>query len=202
VFCVLVASELLWRKKLLRDEKSRKLVHILVGGYVAFWPFFITWGWIQLISLGLLVGVVLSWKLSIFRAIHSVPRRTVGEFLYAIAIGICALLHPPAAIFAVAVLHLSLADGLAALVGKRVIKIGKYKIFGYTKTLAGSATFLVTSALLIVGYIGFAAVPNWHLVWLLLWLPIVLTLVENLAVAGVDNVLIPLIVVLVLQSVV
>ena len=36
VFCVLVASEVGWRKSWLRGEVGRKFVHISVGTFVAF----------------------------------------------------------------------------------------------------------------------------------------------------------------------
>ena len=42
VLLILVFAEYLSRFKGVHSELTRKLVHILVGAYVAFWPFFLS----------------------------------------------------------------------------------------------------------------------------------------------------------------
>ncbi len=60
VFLVLLGSELWWRKHITHSEFSRKFVHITVGSFVAFWPFYLSWGQIRLLSLGFLIVVGIS----------------------------------------------------------------------------------------------------------------------------------------------
>ncbi len=198
VFLILVFSEYLSRYKGVHSELTRKLVHIMVGISVAFWPFFLSWQQIQLLSFAFLVVVGLSVKLNIFRSIHAVKRNAMGEVLFALVIGILALIVTNKWIFAAAMLHLSLADGMAAVVGLGWGENNTYKVLGHSKSVAGSLAFFFCSMFIMIGYVAFShaapgAVP-------LLWLPVVATIAENLAVQGTDNMVIPLLVGLVLTS--
>jgi phytol kinase len=200
IFILLVGSEVLWRKKILRGENARKFVHIIVGTFIAFWPYFMSWREIQLMSLALLVVVVLSWNMNVFHAVHEVKRRTMGELFFPIGIGLAALLTTTPIIFTAAILHLSLADGFAALMGKRYGLLQQYKIGNYTKTLVGTITFWIISTLIIATtlILGVADI-NWALLPLIIWLPLMATVVENFAVMGLDNVLVPLLIIVVLN---
>src|SRR6185436_5556240 len=117
VFLILVFAEYLSRYKGVHSELTRKIVHVLVGMFVAFWPFFLSWQQIQVLSLLFLVVVVISIKLNIFGSIHAVSRNKMGEVLFAVIIGLLAFISSDPWIFAAAMLHLSLADGLAAVIG-------------------------------------------------------------------------------------
>jgi dolichol kinase len=198
VFIVLVLAEYLSRFKGVHSELTRKFVHIMVGVFVAFWPFFLTWSQIQLLSLAFLITVLVSIKLNIFRSIHAVQRNAVGEVLFAMIIGLLAVMVTDKWVFAAAMLHLSIADGLAAIVGLGWGDHNRYMVFGHHKSIAGSLAFFFSSLLIMIGYVAFSntAVSA----TLLLWLPIAATLVENVAVHGTDNLVIPLLVGLVLTS--
>ncbi len=202
VLALLVVSELLWRAKIVRDELARKFVHISVGTFVAFWPYFMSWRQIELMSLAFLVVIIISMQRHIFHAVHSVSRKTQGELFFPIGIGLSAFLMPAPIVFTAAILHLSLADGFAAVVGKRYGVLHQYKIRNYTKTLAGTATFYLISTCIITGTILISGnTITWPIVPLLVWLPMAATLIENLAIAGTDNIFVPLIVIVVLQAV-
>jgi phytol kinase len=194
VFLLLVTTEYLWRTNRLRGESARKLIHIVVGSYVAFWPFFISFEMIQLISAAFLLVVAVSLKLNIFRAIHGVARQTWGEVLFAVGIGLVAVLTDEPWIFAACILHLSVADGLAALTGLKWGKKTTYTINGYKKSLIGTGVFWLCSLVI-------TAVAIYHLPYLqlesrnlLLWLPLTTAFTENIGFGGTDNVLVPLIV--------
>lgn len=191
IFVLLVLSEVLWRKKILSSELTRKLIHIIVGGFVAFWPLFMSWRNIEIISLGFIVVVVLSLKTRIFKSIHSVNRSTWGELSFAIVIGLLALTVHTKWIFAAAMLHLSFADGLAAISGTYLGRHYRYKVFGDTKSFAGTATFLLTSILIII-FVGVLwGKASWSIV---AWLPLLATITENIAAHGTDNLFVPIIV--------
>src|ERR1700679_212107 len=87
VFVLLTVNELWWRRHTIHSELSRKFIHVSVGSFVAFWPYFLSWRQIQLLSIAFLVVVVISKHMHFFRAIHSVQRPTWGEILFAIAVG-------------------------------------------------------------------------------------------------------------------
>ena len=95
-------------------------------------------------------------------------------------------------------LHLSLADGLAAIFGLAWGEDSMYKIMGRTKSLVGSLAFFFTSLAImlwfsIFSHDGYSAVT-------VVWLPIMATVAENLSGEGTDNLVVPLLVALVLSS--
>lgn len=197
---ILGLAEILWRTKKMRGEDARKFVHIGVGSFVAFWPYFMSWHEVQLMSLAFLIVIVISWRTNLFRSVHEVKRHTWGEVFFPIGIGISALLQPPAIIFAAAILHLSLADGFAAVVGLRYGMKRKYSIRSYTKTILGTLTFwAISTAIILVTVLLSQNGLTWPLLPLLVWLPLAATVVENFAVAGTDNIFVPLLIIGVLQ---
>ena len=189
VFCLLVGSEIYWRGHTNQSEFSRKFIHITVGSFVAIWPFFLSWGQIQLLSLAFLIVVALSKFLKIFQAIHSVQRPTWGELFFALSVGAVTLLTHDKYLFAVAMLQMSLADGFAAVIGTRFGKSNRYYIFGHAKSLAGSGAFLFISLLLLGAYGLLAGVNPGPLA--LLGVTFATTIIENVGILGLDNLLVP-----------
>lgn len=195
ILFLLVGNEILCRKKNIEPETGRKTIHISVGSFIAFWPLYMSWREIQVISLILFIGVLVSYQFGVFGAIHNVKRRTSGELWYPVGIGLSALLTVQPWVFCVAVLHLSLADGLAAIVGKKY-GIMHYKIGEHTRSIVGSLAFLVISFLLCI--FAFLAlrneVPGMSLAVFAVT-PFLATAVESVSRHGLDNVFIPLTVV-------
>lgn len=197
-FCILVFSEWLARAKEIHAELTRKLVHVAVGSFVAFWPFFLSWREIQMLSVAFFIVVALSVKFNVFRSIHAVKRNMTGELLFAIVIGLLALISTDKWVFTAAMLHLSIADGLAAVIGVGWGDNNSYKVFGKTKSIAGSAAFLVSSFCILGLYMALSDTTT--SVATLLWLPFVATATENLAVQGTDNIVMPMLIAVVLTS--
>lgn len=198
---MLVSAELLWRSKHLRGEAGRKLVHIGIGTYAAFWPYYLSWQQIELLAVGGLALVLFARRVHNFHVGQDVRRRSLGEVFFPIAIGVGALIQPPAIVFTAGMLHLSLADGFAALVGKEYGLLHQYRVRHYTKTLAGSLTFMFVSLtiitvtiLLSTNGLSVALLP------LIFWLPIAATILENISPYGLDNLLVPLFVMVILQA--
>jgi phytol kinase len=197
-FCILVYAEWLSRAKEIHAELTRKLVHVAVGSFVAFWPFFLSWRQIQLLSLAFFIVICVSVRWNIFRSIHAVKRNMTGELLFAIVIGLLASISSSKWIFTASMLHLSVADGLAAVIGLGWGDTNSYKVFGRTKSIAGSATFLVCSFCILLAYAVFSnSQTSWFTI---LWLPFAATAAENLAVQGTDNLVMPMLIALVLSS--
>lgn len=199
VFFLLVVTEVLWRKHKLGVEVGRKIVHIGTGVIVAFWPHFLDWTIIQAVAIAMIIVILISYKFNIFKAIHSVERLTRGEILYPVGIALCALLEPAPWVFSVAILHLALADGLAGVVGVHYGKSSRYQIISHGKSLVGSLTFFTTSFLIFVGasfLVSENALP--HLYGWFLWSALVLTVVENLSWYGLDDITVPMSVIVIL----
>ncbi len=201
VFIILLVSEVLWKLGRLKGELARKFIHIFVGVFVAFWPFYMEFKWIRLISLAFLGVIYISRELKLFHAIEDVKRKTWGDMFFAIGIGLCAVLAPTPWIFTAAILHLSLADGLAAIVGERFGAQNRYKIFGQVKSVAGTLSYWLISLGIMTFTVGAGLIGFNQMVWLLiLGLPVSAALLENVSPRGTDNIIVPLFVTITLSS--
>lgn len=195
IAALLITTEVLWRKSKLEPETARKIIHILVGSFIAFWPLYMSWLTIQILCAVLFAGIFVSYQTGVFGAIHKVKRKTSGELWYPIGILAAALLTNQPWIFCVAVLHMSLADGLAAVIGKKYGQM-HYQIGQHTRSLVGSATFLVVS----FGLCVFANIvlqnelPGISLAVFAIT-PFLVTAVESISRHGLDNLFIPMTVV-------
>lgn len=198
VFFILYFAERGARARHLHPELTRKFVHVTVGTFVAFWPFYLSAQVIAGISLLFFIGVAVSMRFEILRSIHSVQRTTKGELLFALSIGVTVLLTSNKWQFMAAMLNLSLGDGIAALVGILKGEGNEYKVFGHTKSRAGTLAFLATSFLISVFYLIFSG-SGFSMVTLIV-VPLVAAITENLAINGTDNLAIPVIVALLLSN--
>lgn len=203
VLLFLLLAEKLREQKKIAGETARKFVHITVGVFVASWPFYLSQFTMVCLSLAFLVVILVSRRYHIFYAIHNVYRKTWGDVLFPIGIGLTAVLAYNPWIFSAAILHLALADGMAAIVGERYGKAHAYKILGQKKTIEGTAVFYVISLLIVMILVFLAPTGLGHVALpLLLWLPLIATMVENIAPRGADNILVPLTVCVILNSLV
>lgn len=201
IFAILVASEILYRQKILEGEYLRKFVHISAGSFIASWPWLISWGAIELISLAMLAVVIFNHRSKIIHMSGNIKRLTYGGIFFPLGILAAAALTHNKIFFALAVLHLALADGLAAVIGITFGKRFSYKIFHQVKTLAGTMTFWLVSLCILGAGVLFAhdTIIFSHYALLVIFLPPTLALLENLAVFGLDNLVVPVAVVLALQ---
>lgn len=190
VLALLLINEYWWHRRQVHGELSRKFIHITVGSFVAFWPFFLPWAAIQILSVAFLLGVALSKYLHIFQAIHSVQRPTWGEIYFALAVGLTSLMTHNKWVYMIALLQMSLADGLAAVIGVRYGKRHHYLVMGHPKSVVGSMTFFVVSLSLLVGFNAWSGETISP--WFMVGVASVATLIENLGAKGLDNLLIPL----------
>lgn len=196
VFLILLFAELLARRTKMHAELTRKCVHMAVGIFVAFWPFFLTWRQIELLSLAFLIVILLSIKLTIFRAIHTSPSRAIGEISFALVIGILALISSSKWIFMAAMLNLAIGDALAAIIGLLLGEKNQYKVFGKTKSVAGTTAFYVASLAIMVAYVKLSH-ESANLVTFFA-VPVFATITENAAVNGTDNLIMPVLIALML----
>jgi len=201
VFVFLCGAEVLWRKRVIRGEASRKSVHIAIGTFVAFWPFLMSFRTIQLISVAFMVVIVISRRCHIFTAIHTARQKGWGEIFFALSIGLLPFISSSRLVFAAAVLHMSLADGMAGLIGTRHGARTRFRMFGQPKSVVGSLTFAAISYAIVLGFFKasrLAGIDDINEVVLIL--PLLATLLETASVKGSDNILIPLMVAAVLNS--
>jgi len=198
--CVLVVgilggAELLWRAKLLRGEAARKFIHILAGCAVATMPFWLDYGWIVIFALGAIVLSLFNHYHRFFKAGLNVKRRSYGDTLFAIGILICALVQPNDWVFLTAILFVALGDGLAALVGT---SLGHYhgvfyKILRHEKSAIGTATFVLVTFLVTAAAVYYSGLftANVNAALAMVALPVAGAMLENVGIYGLDNLLLP-----------
>jgi phytol kinase len=198
VFLLLCISETLWRHRDINTEFTRKFVHITAGSFVAFWSLYLSRGEIVFLSIAFVAVVVISKYANLFKAIHSVQRPTWGEIMFAATVGILAFVAHSHWIYCAALLNMSLADGLAAVFGMKFGKTTRYKVFGYAKSVVGTLTFFIVSMAILTGMAIFE--PSVFSLWFIA-IAVVATILENVAVRGLDNLLVPLFVAVALNVV-
>ena len=194
------------------NEVFRKLFHVIHGVALAGLAFAVPLNWIIALEILFFISVliaryvvdkygkVISWAGYLGRA-YRVGRLSFGEFFFPLSVIGVVLLAQTKWEFAASVLVLGLADAMAAIVGKKYGASTTYAILGQKKSLAGSAAFFVVALAITSWYALFAPHIHGLLPGLaIVAISLVLTLTENIGVYGSDNFLIPLVAVLLLNS--
>jgi len=127
-----------------------------------------------------------------------VQRPTWGELYFALAVGVIAVITHDKWIYMAALLQMSLADGLAAVVGSRWGGKHKYSVLNHPKSLIGTLTFFIISIGLLLIFNSLFPSPL-GIGWLI-FASLLATLIENFGVGGLDNLLVPLLVAVVLVN--
>jgi dolichol kinase len=148
IFLILVLAEVLAAKKVLRGEYLRKFVHITTGSFIAFWPWLVSWHWLQILGLAMIVVTIANHYVS-FLSYHG-HRASFGDIFLALAVFLSAIMTDNKIFFCLAILEVALADGLAALTGIKYGKHWRYKILGHPKTVIGSMSFWIISLVAVI----------------------------------------------------
>ncbi|MEO5931065.1 MAG: hypothetical protein ABIR47_14105 [Candidatus Kapaibacterium sp.] len=202
----------IWSRRRHPDpETSRKLVHFGGGMIALLFPELFQSHWsvlaLAVAFFGLLIITKRSGKL---QSVQGVERGTVGEIIYPLAIWLTLFLSTIAGgpdIYRIIVLILAVADALAGLVGKRFGR-HRYLVAGGSKSVEGSATFFIVTAVIIWG--GFRLLledvgrnvhgatgvvsREWeiNLALTAILVALLLTGVEAVSSKGLDNITVPL----------
>lgn len=184
-----VIIEGLQRYVLKKKQWSRKAAHIGMGLIIFFMPLHLSKAEIIIMGLGFTLILALS-KYKHILSLHKVERKTIGEVLYPASIALIAAVSLPENIeaFQAGTLALALADGFAAVVGIS-FPIKKFKIFKNTKSVGGSLTFALITALIVILFPSMQDIDP----LLKIGFVIFLTSAEFLLIWGLDNLFIPFI---------
>jgi len=197
-------SELIHRTTSTNVENTRKLVHFGTGALTLMFPVFLTNSWsVLVLCASFAVILLLSLKYKFLPSINAIDRESHGSILYPVAVYSCFLLYQyqdnNLMFFYAPILVLAISDPMAALFGKRWPK-GKFTIGKDTKTLVGCSAFLVSAFLVLVGLsLLFDGGISFNTGYQLLLVGLGATFIEALSGRGVDNLTIPLSVVLLLS---
>jgi phytol kinase len=193
------------------NEQLRKLVHLLHGVGIAALAFVVPLNFIIIMEIIFFLSMIIAryvaehftripW-IKYLNRMYSVGRLSFGEFFYPISVVILVFIAESKWEFAAAILILGIADAIAAVVGKRFGAGNSYLVFGQKKSVAGSIAFLLVTLVIIWGYVGLHSAALGDVsIGLILLTTILVTAAENLGVYGSDNLLIPLVAVLLLNQ--
>lgn len=180
-------------KHKVHNETARKLIHFAHALTVAGWPVFVGYWFVIVAELIFLAVVLAAQEYKIFHSLRKIDRKTWGEFFFPLGVIILALIAPPTWVFAMALILLGLADGTAAIIGKRSKKF-HYELFGHKKTLAGTLAFYMVALLVVliaVATISDRLLPM-QVLAAVVTIPLLTTFIENISPYGSDNMTVPL----------
>ncbi|MBC7087978.1 MAG: phosphatidate cytidylyltransferase [Tissierellales bacterium] len=195
VFLIIGISTLLTRKNILKDEGSRKFIHIGVSNWwILAMIFFDNNIYASIVPALFIVLNYLSYRKNLFTAMErGGDKEDLGTVYYAISLFILSILTFKdinyAYIGALGILTMGYGDGLAAVIGKRYGR-KKYKIFGSTKSLIGSLTMFVVT--FIVNLIILSIYNPTNIIIYSFVLAVFATLLELFTPKGFDNLSVPL----------
>lgn len=199
--CLYLFGEFVRRKVGYSNEASRKLFHIISAFIAVSWAFFLGYKIIITVEIIFIVFSLLARKYRWFKWLFEVGRESWGEIFYAMGVIFAALFAKSGWVYAAAILIVGLADAAAALIGRHFGKSNEYRVFGHKKSVAGSSAFYLVSlsilSLIMMINPDFAS-GNWHVI---IWLPLVATFIENTSPYGLDNLLVPIVVIAILNLV-
>lgn len=137
-----------------------------------------------------MIVVAISRYFQIFRAIHSVTRPTWGEVYFAVAVGAVTFITHNKWVYVAALLQMSLADGLAAIIGVRYGPTNRYHVLGQAKSVVGTLTFIIVSMVILA---VFSHNNTYAITGMAIFgLATLAGVLENLGVFGLDNLLVPI----------
>ena len=173
------------------NEIGRKSLHV-VGAFGAIaLAFVVSLDEVALLMALMSIVIALSHVFGWPAPLHRERHRGYGDILLPVGALAAALLSPSLSVFVCAMVVVGLADSLAGLVGRQ---FGARPIWPRYcgKTYLGSATFFIVAALACGGLLPIA----WYAALLL---AAMLTIIEYFAPYGSDNLLLPIVVVLMAQ---
>jgi phytol kinase len=180
-------------------EVQRKFVHVATGLFAMTLPWLFAEDWPVWVLLGLTLAVMAILRLPALRrgglgaTLHGVERRSYGDFLLALAVGVLFLLHNgEAVLYLLPLAIVTLADAAAALAGSLY---GRrfFTVEDGRKSVEGSAVFFTVCLLLVmVALLLLTEVDRVNVVVLGLMVAAFATMVEADSWRGFDNLFLPL----------
>ncbi|MFD1911309.1 diacylglycerol/polyprenol kinase family protein [Halodurantibacterium flavum] len=182
----------------LGGEVQRKLVHVGTGLYALSFPWIFPDRWPVYMLTGLALAVMVALRLPrlsgrLGQTLHGVGRRSYGDFLLALSVGLCFFLSEGVALFYVLpIAVLTISDAAAALAG---IHYGtrRFKVEDGIKSIEGTVVFFVVTLLVALICLMFLSdLPPPNILALAVMIAAFGTLVEAQSWRGFDNLFLPL----------
>jgi len=172
----------------LKNELSRKLIHVATGLLAFTLPYLLDKNEIIFVCGIFILFLVTTRHRNLLPAIHAVKRTTHGEFYFPIGLAMTAYFFLPQNMlaFQIGCLILGLSDTVADFIGS---KFGKHKIpLVRDKSFEGAGSFFITTFLILLGFLVFPGHLN---VYEAVGIALTLTIIESIFSWGLDNLALP-----------
>lgn len=199
-FVLFLTAELIHRNTKTRVEYTRKLVHIGTGLLTMLFPVMFThYAWVFGICGIFFVLLSISLKFNLLPSINSIQRKSYGTLSYPIVVSLTFLFYylknsgagNDIFYFYIPIITMALADPTAAIVGKHFPYV-MYKTWDEQKSLTGSLAFFIVALLVSALFL-----PDNKLMFLMI-IPLIATMAEAFTIRGLDNLTIPISIIIVL----
>nr|YP_009530642.1 hypothetical protein PMNZ_388 [Paulinella micropora]AXY63331.1 hypothetical protein PMNZ_388 [Paulinella micropora] len=189
-----LAGIVLYQKWPYQKEWMRKLLHIGTGPVILI-------AWItsipRTINLGIgiltISSILVNYRLMLIPIIEAIDRRSYGTLAYGLAVTILLWFYwpkEPTSIMA-GLMVMGFGDGLAGLLGS-TFSSPCWRVWGQRKSIIGTLTMLLVSIMVLVILSTFSSMPiNYKGI---INLAVIATILEQLAISGWDNLIIPLVI--------
>lgn len=188
----IVTTEYLRRRGVIRNEEARKLVHFLHAMAIIAWAYYLP-SYLPIIAAEFcaLVIVLAEKRFGLLSGLRDIGRVSYGDVLFSVGVILLCLMEPSYSHFVVVMLHLGIADAVAAVVGTRVAS-PHYTVRGHVKSVAGSLACYVASFSIFTSYLWHTQQFSVGNVAIITLAAGVITLIENISLLGTDNLTMPL----------
>lgn len=184
-------------------EASRKFIHIMLGNWWFIAMYFFSNVWFAIfVPITFVIINYVSYKQNLIKVMERDEQDGLGTVYYAIALLILVIvsfgIYKKPFLGLVPNLVMAYGDGFAAILGKN-IKSKEYKIGETKKTIAGSITMFIVTIIIITAYLIFKY--NMQIEKLLIIsiiTSLIATIIEALSVKGLDNISVPMSVLVIL----
>lgn len=189
---VLFISTIFQKKYNLKEETSRKLVHILVGLSWFIMIYFFSTSWHLVIPpLTFIIINYISYKKDLISSMERTDKNSKGTIYFAISFALLALItvtYPKfLPFYGIGALTMTFGDGLAPFIG---VKFNKYHIGKTSKTYCGSLFILITTIIISIifnhyYFLGFSLLDY-------IIIGITASILEFIGFKGTDNLSLPI----------
>lgn len=191
---VLLGCEVCRARLNLAPELTRKTIHIVSGTLACTFPWvFHSAQPIAMLAISMSLLFLASRYFKWLPSLFGINRRSGGDLYFIFSVwALFVLTTDHRLYYVISLLTLSVADALAALLGKTYQKI-TYAVEEHFKSLEGSAVFFLATFLCVhIPLLVFSDIGRLESILIALELAILVTSLESISLGGIDNLIIPL----------
>ena len=191
---IIIAGAKLFEKR--GEEASRKFIHIMLGNWWFIAMYFFTNVWFAIfVPITFVIINYVSYKQDLIKVMERKNQDGLGTVYYAVSLFILAIvsfgIYQKPILGLIPNLIMAYGDGFAAVVGK-CIKSKTYKVGETKKSIAGSITMFMISLIFITIFLTTRyTFELWQIVLIGIVMSGIVTIIEAISVKGIDNISVP-----------